>query len=234
MREIVLDTETTGFDPSDGDRLVEIGCVEIWDKMPTGQQFHCFINPLREMSDGAREVTGYDDAFLAQFEPFDVHVQGFLDFIADDPLVIHNASFDLKFLNHELSLLGLTPLATSRSIDTLELARRLYPGQRNSLDALCQRLGIDAAARDKHGALIDAELLAQVYLEMSGGRQKAFQLPVQSPAAEPALDPPKRIPRAARVFTLPVETRAAHLDFLKQSFSADQNPIWADYKSLNR
>ena len=236
MREIVLDTETTGLDPQEGDRLVEIGCLELWDKIPTGNKYQCYINPLRPMSAGAREVTGYDDVFLAQYEPFEAQAQAFLDFIGDDSLVIHNAPFDMKFLNHELGLSGLPLLSWDRVVDTLNIARETYPGQRNSLDALCQRLGVDNSNRELHGALIDADLLAQVYLEMCGGRQKELSLTTNQNADSDisaqhddiALQTDKTV-KDARVFTVPDSERAAHLKHLKSI----HRPIWKDYKDLS-
>ncbi|MFN7709522.1 MAG: DNA polymerase III subunit epsilon [Holosporales bacterium] len=171
MREIVLDTETTGLDPKDGHRIVEIGCVELMHHVPTGRTYQCYINPLRPMSPGALQVTGLTDDFLKDFPTFDAVVQDFLAFIGEDPLVIHNARFDMKFLNAELGLLGFPALTFDRVVDTLEMARRLFPGSPGSLDALCRRFGVDNSNRTKHGALLDSELLAEVYIELKGGRQ---------------------------------------------------------------
>jgi DNA polymerase-3 subunit epsilon len=176
MREIVLDTETTGLDPLRGDRLVEIGCVEIVNRFVTGQVFHRYINPERPMSPEAFAVHGLSDAFLADKPVFRQVAEEFLAFIGDDPLVIHNASFDMGFLNAELKRMKKGPLAADRAIDTLAIARRKHPGQQNSLDALCARYGIDNSRRTKHGALLDSELLAEVYLELIGGRQTALIL----------------------------------------------------------
>ena len=176
MREIVLDTETTGLDPHKGDRLVEIGCVEIVNRFVTGRVFHRYVNPERNMPLEAFQVHGLSEAFLADKPLFKDVADEFLDFIGDDPLIIHNASFDMGFLNSELKRLKKPPLASDRVIDTLILARRRHPGQSNSLDALCARYGIDNARRTKHGALLDSEILAEIYAELTGGKQSSFGL----------------------------------------------------------
>ena len=176
MREIVLDTETTGFDPGTGDRIVEIGAVELSGHVPTGRVYHQYINPERAMPDEAFQVHGLGDEFLADKPVFKNIGQAFLDFVGDAKLVIHNAAFDMKFLNAELSWMGLPKLDWERAIDTLEIARRKFPGSPASLDALCRRYGIDNAARTLHGALLDSEILAEVYLELIGGRQPDFAL----------------------------------------------------------
>ena len=176
MREIVLDTETTGLDPARGDRIVEIGCVEIVNRFLTGRIFHRYINPERNMPAEAFAVHGLSEAFLADKPVFKAIVDEFLDFIGDAPLVAHNASFDANFINHELKRLGKEPVAPARVIDTLQIARRRHPGQQNSLDALCARYGIDNSRRTKHGALLDAEILAEVYAELSGGKQSSLSL----------------------------------------------------------
>lgn len=171
MREIVLDTETTGLDPDQGDRIVEIAALELWNHIPTERSFHVYINPQRSMSEEAFAVHGLSDAFLADKPPFAEIAAGFLDFVADARLVIHNAPFDMKFLNAELGWAGLPQLPPGRALDTLEMARRRFPGAQNSLDALCRRFGVDNSARTLHGALLDCQLLAEVYLELAGGRQ---------------------------------------------------------------
>ncbi len=176
MREIVLDTETTGFEPESGDRIVEIGALELWNHMPTGKTYHQYINPERPMPQSAFEVHGLGDEFLADKPVFAAIASDFLDFIKDAPLVIHNASFDMKFINAELGWIGIEPLPMSRAIDTLAIARRKFPGSPASLDALCRRFGIDNSARTLHGALLDAQILAEVYLELIGGRQPDFGL----------------------------------------------------------
>lgn len=176
MREIVLDTETTGLDPKKGDRVVEIGCVEIVNRFLTGNTFHQYINPERAMPPDAFAIHGLSDGFLKDKPKFAEIAQGFIDFIGDATLVIHNASFDIMFLNHELGKLGMAPIPNERVIDTLMLARRKHPGQPNSLDALCARYGINNAHRTKHGALLDSEILAEVYGELTGGRQQTLGL----------------------------------------------------------
>ena len=176
MREIVLDTETTGFEPTEGHRIVEIGAVELFNHMPTGRTYHQYINPKRMMPKEAFEVHGLGDDFLRDKPVFPAIAQAFLDFIADAPLVIHNASFDMKFLNAELTAASLTPLPAARAVDTLLIARKKFPGSPASLDALCRRFNIDNSMREKHGALLDSEILAEVYLELVGGRQPDFGL----------------------------------------------------------
>jgi len=175
MREIVLDTETTGLDPADGHRVIEIGCVELEDHLPTGRNFQRYLNPEREVGDSQR-VHGIADGFLADKPLFADVAQEFLDFIADAPLVIHNAGFDLKFLNSELHRLSRPPIPYARAIDTIEIAKAKIPGARYSLDELCKRFAIDLSGRVKHGALLDAELTARVYLELVGGRQTRLKL----------------------------------------------------------
>ena len=176
MREIVLDTETTGFDPQSGDRIVEIGAIELMGHVPTSNVFHEYIDPEREMPKEAFEVHGLGDEFLRGKPKFAQIGQRFLDFIGDAKLVIHNAAFDMKFLNAELNWMGLPTLPFSRAIDTLEIARRRFPGSPASLDALCRRFTIDNSSRTLHGALLDSEILAEVYLELIGGRQPDFAL----------------------------------------------------------
>lgn len=176
MREIVLDTETTGFDPKTGDRIVEIGAVELMRQVPTGNTYHQYINPERSMPDDAFQVHGLGDDFLRDKPVFKAIAQDFLDFIGDAKLVIHNAAFDMKFLNAELGWLGMPTIPWEQAVDTLAIARKKFPGSPASLDALCRRYGIDNAARTLHGALLDSEILAEVYLEMTGGRQPDFGL----------------------------------------------------------
>ncbi len=176
MREIVLDTETTGFDPETGDRIVEIGAVELDGHVPTGNTYHQYINPERAMPQEAFEVHGLGDEFLSDKPKFAEIGQAFLDFIGDAKLVIHNASFDMKFINAELRWMNLGPLPYDQAIDTLDIARRKFPGSPASLDALCRRFNIDNSARTLHGALLDSEILAEVYLELIGGRQPGLVL----------------------------------------------------------
>ena len=176
MREIVLDTETTGFEPEAGDRIVEIGAVELDNHVATGRVYHQYVNPERSMPPGAFEVHGLGDDFLRDFPVFAEVGRAFLDFIGEARLVIHNAAFDMKFLNAELEWAGMPRLAPDRAVDTLAIARAKFPGSPASLDALCRRFGVDNAARTKHGALLDSEILAEVYLELIGGRQPGLTL----------------------------------------------------------
>ncbi len=184
MREIVLDTETTGLDPATGDRIVEIACVEILNTVPTGETFHVYIDPQRDMPEEAFRVHGLSAEFLTGKPLFDQVVNEFLTFIGDAPLVIHNAEFDMKFINAELIRSNRAPISMERVIDTLTLARRKHPGSPNSLDALCARYRIDNSRRTKHGALLDSELLAEVYVELTGGRQSALVLASESRIVE--------------------------------------------------
>jgi len=180
MRELVLDTETTGFEPHEGDRIVEIGAVELWNHVPTGKTYHQYINPQRDMPQSAFEVHGLGNEFLADKPVFKDIAQGFLDFVGHDKMVIHNASFDMKFLNAELAWLNYPQMPLNQAIDTLAIARRKFPGSPASLDALCRRFGIDNSNRVLHGALLDSEILAEVYLELIGGRQPDFGLNANS------------------------------------------------------
>lgn len=176
MREIVLDTETTGFDPESGDRIVEIGAVELMGHVATGETYHQYINPERSMPDEAFQVHGLGDDFLRDKPKFAQIGQRFLDFIGDSKLIIHNAAFDIKFLNAELRWMGLPLIPWEQALDTLAIARKRFPGSPASLDALCRRFGIDNTSRTLHGALLDSEILAEVYLELIGGRQPDFGL----------------------------------------------------------
>jgi DNA polymerase-3 subunit epsilon len=176
MREIIFDTETTGLDPKGGDRLVEIGCIEMVNRVETGRTFHAYFNPQRSMPAAAEAVHGLSDAFLADKPLFATRVDELLEFIGEDPLVAHNAGFDFGFVNAELTICGLPPLDRGRMIDTVALARVRHPGAKLSLDALCSRYGIDRSHRTRHGALLDSELLAQVYVELTGGRQIGLEL----------------------------------------------------------
>lgn len=182
MREIVFDTETTGFDPKTGDRVVEIGCVELVNHIATGQTFHVYINPERSMPRAAFEVHGLSDEFLADKPKFAEIARGFVEFVGDARLVAHNAEFDFKFINAEFARIGLPPIGPERMVDTLAIAKRRHPAGPNSLDALCSRYGIDNSRRDLHGALLDSELLAEVYVELLGGRQAALGLVTEDPS----------------------------------------------------
>ncbi|MBJ3777811.1 DNA polymerase III subunit epsilon [Acuticoccus mangrovi] len=223
MREIVLDTETTGLDPLTGDRVVEIGAVEVLNAIPTGNVFHAYINPERDMPEGAFRVHGLSSEFLSDKPVFAAIVDDFLAFLGSDKLVAHNASFDVAFINNELQMCGKPPVPPHQVVDTLSIARRKHGGP-NSLDALCARYGVDASRRTKHGALLDAELLAEVYLELSGGRQAAFVLADETGGYAPAAagaprHPPRPRPLLPRVTA---EERAAHAAFMA-TFS---EPLW--------
>jgi len=174
MREICLDTETTGLDPKDGHKIIEIACFELINKVKTGKVFHSFVNPLRDVPHEAFRIHGISTEFLKDKPTFDLIADKFLDFIGDDVLVIHNASFDIKFLNFELNFLRKKTLEMSRVVDSLMLARKKFPGGQNSLDALCKRFNLDLSKREKHGAMIDTELLCDVYIELMGGAQEGF------------------------------------------------------------
>ncbi len=176
MREIVLDTETTGLNPNSGDRVIEIGCVELINHMPSGETYQQYINPERDMPAESFRIHGLSEAFLSDYPLFAEIVDSFLDFIGDDKLVIHNAGFDIKFLNAELDRLGFSPLPMSQAIDTVQIARSRYPGASASLDDLCRRFGVDNTARTLHGALLDSSLLADVYIDLIGAREPGFDL----------------------------------------------------------
>lgn len=217
MREIVLDTETTGFEPEAGDRIVEIGAVELLNHMPTGRTYHQYINPERSMPKDAFEVHGLGDDFLRDKPLFAKVGQEFLDFVQDSTLVIHNASFDMKFLNAELGWAGLKKLPNSQALDTLLIARKKFPGSPASLDALCRRFGVDNTAREKHGALLDSEILAEVYLELIGGRQPDLVLAqAQQQQTVQETEEWRPTPRAKQLAPrLTAEERAAHDTFVK-------------------
>ncbi|MEE8444099.1 MAG: DNA polymerase III subunit epsilon [Alphaproteobacteria bacterium] len=221
MREIVLDTETTGLSPADGDRVVEIGCIELINHVATAGHFHVYINPERPMPAAAEAVHGLGDEFLADKPVFAEVAEGFLAFVGEDPLVIHNAAFDMGFLNAELARLGRPALPDARAIDTVAIARRKHPGAPASLDALCRRFGIDNSTRTLHGALLDAELLAEVYLELIGGRQPGLELASTSPVAR-AVDVADRVARTPRPHAASAEEAAAHEKFLEKI----ADPLW--------
>lgn len=187
MREIVFDTETTGLDPRTGDRMVEIGCIELVNLVPTGRTFHAYFNPERDMPAGAEQVHGLSAAFLSDKPRFQDKLEELLEFIGDSPLIAHNAGFDFAFLDAEMALCARDPVCRSRMIDTVSLAKKRHPGAKLSLDALCARYGIDRSHRVKHGALLDAELLAQVYVELKGGRQIGLELAAEAAAVASAI-----------------------------------------------
>ena len=217
LREIVLDTETTGFEPSQGHRLVEIGCLELINHIPTGRVFHTYINPEREVPKDAQAVHGLSYEFLKKHPFFKDVGSLFLDFIEDSSLVIHNANFDMKFINSELRGHNWPEIPFSRAIDTLMIARKKFPGSPASLDALCKRFGVDNRKRDKHGALLDAELLAQVYLELLGGKQPGLSLHFSSKEKEEGREKTKEKPiRTPRVQLPPPEEQALHEELMVQ------------------
>ena len=229
MREIVLDTETTGLDPLRGDRLVEIGCVEMVNRMPTGQTFHRYLNPERDMPQEAFAVHGLSAEFLSDKPLFAAVAGEFLEFIGDAPLVIHNASFDISFINAELEKVSRQPIARERLVDTLTLARRKHPGVSNRLDDLCSRYQIDNSRRTKHGALLDAELLAEVYIDLIGARQSQLIL-AEVPAEHTGVggDTPRRqrsIALAPRVSAADIEAHRAFIALM------GDKAIWNEYSA---
>jgi DNA polymerase-3 subunit epsilon len=240
MREIVLDTETTGFEPSEGDRIVEIGAVELQGHMPTGRVYHQYINPKRDMPAGAFEIHGIGPDLLTPPQPaqpgqvilrdkpvFGDIAQAFLDFVGDAKLVIHNASFDMKFLNAELGWCNKPLLPNDQAIDTLAIARKNFPGSPASLDALCRRFGIDNSSREKHGALLDSEILAEVYLELIGGRQPDFALASKGEGTNGTVDAWRPQPRPEPLGSkITDEERAAHAEFLDKLGDA---PLWTRF-----
>ncbi|RKF19045.1 DNA polymerase III subunit epsilon [Altericroceibacterium spongiae] len=226
MREIVFDTETTGLDPKSGDRLVEMGCVELVNRVPTGNSYHAYYNPERSMPAEAEQVHGLSEAFLSDKPLFRDTVQDLLDFIGDSPLIAHNAQFDFGFLNAELTMCSLPIVPLDRMVDTLSIARRRHPGAKHTLDALCSRYGVDRSHRVKHGALLDAELLAQVYVELTGGRQIGLELaavePVRDVVTTAADRPLHREFRTPRPHSASEEELARHKAFVETLDS----PLW--------
>jgi DNA polymerase-3 subunit epsilon len=225
MREIIFDTETTGLNPAGGDRLVEIGCIELVNRCETGRTYHAYFNPDRPMPSEAELVHGLSDVFLSDKPRFHEKADELLEFIADSPLVAHNASFDFGFLNSELQRCARDPVCMSRMIDTLMLARSKHPGAKHSLDALCTRFGVDRSQRVKHGALLDAQLLAQVYVELTGGRQIGLSLGVSNaPAGIESVATVKveRVVRPPRPHAASEEERTRHRSFIARLTS----PLW--------
>ena len=221
MREVVLDTETTGLDPEAGHRLVEVAGLELLNHVPTGRHIQQYINPERDMPDEAYRIHGLSADFLAGYPVFPEVAQALLAFIDEASLVIHNASFDLKFLNAELDRAGLPPIAAERATDTVALARRRFPGAQVSLDALCRRFEIDNSARALHGALLDCELLAEVYLELRGGRQPGFDLAANAVSARQAATGQRPV-RPARPHAPTTDESVAHDAFIAEM----KSPIW--------
>ena len=222
MREIVLDTETTGLDPLAGHRVVEVGCIELVNTVATGKTFHAYFNPQMIMPAGAEEIHGLTDDFLSDKSLFADKVEEFLAFVGDSQLVIHNAQFDIGFLNAELERVGRAKLGNAY-VDTVSMARRKFPGQRASLDALCERFSIDNSSRTKHGALLDSELLAEVYLELSGGRQRDLGLAAELVSLGAGMLTASNLPvRPARPHAASAAELAAHAAFLAQI----TEPMW--------
>ena len=226
MREIVMDTETTGLDPFTGHRIVEIGAVELLNHIPTGNVYHQYINPQRDMPEEAFNVHGLSEEFLGSKPVFADVAQDFLKFIDDGILIIHNAPFDMKFLNAEFSWIDIEQLSMDRVIDTLALARKRYPMGPNSLDALCRRYGIDNSKRDKHGALLDSELLADVYMELIGGRQTMLGLTSETSQAEKKVEV-GHTQVSARPAPLPGRLSQAEIDAHNDMIAGlGENPLW--------
>ena len=232
MREIVFDTETTGLNPLSGDRMVEIGCVEIFNRVETGRHFHAYFNPDRDMPFEAQEVHGLTNLFLSDKPRFSERVDELLDFLGDSPLVAHNAGFDFGFLNFELEKCGRVAVSMGRMVDTLTLARSKHPGAKHSLDALCMRFGIDRSHRVKHGALLDAQLLAQVYVELTGGRQIGLGLVAEAgsvsvrQSSRPII---VREPRPPRPHAPLAEELERHRAFIAKLV----NPLWERFAATH-
>ena len=229
MREIVFDTETTGLSPQNGDRMVEIGCVELYNRVETGRTFHSYFNPERPMPSEAEAVHGLSDRFLSDKPRFVDVCEALLDFIADSPLVAHNAGFDFGFINHEFGQCGRPAVCGSRMVDTLTIARQKFPGAKHSLDALCTRLGVDRSLRIKHGALIDAQLLAQVYVELTGGRQIGLGLVAE--LIEPDADAVSSLPNPDMIVATvrparPHAPSEAELERHAAFVATIKDPIW--------
>lgn len=229
MREIVLDTETTGLDPKSGHRIVEIGCVELINHVPTGEVYHQYVNPERDMPAEAERVHGLSETFLKDHPVFADVSEKFVTFVGDATLVIHNAAFDMGFINAELDRVGVEAIPMYRAVDTVSMARKKFPGAQASLDALCRRFGIDLSGRELHGALLDAQLLADVYLELLGGRQHGMDLAADAAGVVPmgdmgsaASDNGAAGRRAPRPHTIPSDEEARHTAFLEKL----KDPIW--------
>lgn len=226
MREIVLDTETTGLNPLGGDRIVEIGCVELINHVASGETYHQYVNPQRDMPEEAFAVHGLSEEFLAGHPVFADVADAFLDFLGDATLIIHNAAFDMGFINAELARLDRPTVPMERAVDTVRMARRKFPGAQANLDALCRRFQIDNSGRDLHGALLDSQLLAEVYLELIGGRQPDLALASEAgaEAGETRADAPARQERRQRPHAASPEELAAHEAFLEGL----KDPIWRE------
>ncbi len=221
MREIALDTETTGLDPKAGHRIVEIGCVEMINRVATGNTYHQYINPERDMPAEAEAIHGLSQKYLSDFPPFADVAEAFLEFIGTSQLVIHNAEFDMRFINAELDQINMEPVPMDRTLDTVRMARKKFPGSPANLDALCKRFNIDNSERDLHGALLDARLLTDVYVELTGGRQTDLGL-TQSGNATSETSIEMRAQREARAFAPSAQEEAAHAEFIESI----TDPIW--------
>lgn len=226
MREICLDTETTGFDPKNGHKIVEIGCVELFNKLPTGKTFHCYLNPQRDVPQEVVNVHGLTAEFLKDKPLFGDIANDFLKFIRDDPLVIHNAAFDMRFLNAEFAWINYGVIPMTRAIDTLSMAKQKFPGSPASLDALCKRFNIDLSTRALHGALLDSQLLASVYLELCGGRQTIMTWESEGKRAQQELMR-ERPYKPARAFPLTDDEISRHEEMMLRL----KNPIWKEIKA---
>jgi DNA polymerase-3 subunit epsilon len=225
MREIILDTETTGLNPDKGDRIVEIGCVELWNKLPTGQTFHKYINPERDMPEEAKKIHGLSNEFLADKPVFKEISEDFINFISDSIIVAHNANFDMKFINFELKSIGKPKVSLDNVIDTVKLARIKFPGSSVSLDALCKRFNIDLSVRSNHGALLDASLLSEVYLELNGGRQGALKVSSSDKVADKEIDDNHGVlkNRQERHFSASADEIRLHKKFIDEKII---NSLW--------
>lgn len=224
MREIVFDTETTGLDPRTGDRITEMGCVEVEDLIPTGRTWHSYVNPQRSVPAKATEITGLTAEFLADKPLFAEVADGFLDFVGDANVVAHNAPFDRGFINMELERIGKPVIANERWVDTVVMARKMFPGAHASLDALCKRFGVSLETRDKHGAIIDALLLADVYLELNGGRERALDLSGDDgETGEGVVFPPRPARPRPLASRLTDNEAATHLEFVE---TLGERPVW--------
>ncbi|MEE9271941.1 MAG: DNA polymerase III subunit epsilon [Robiginitomaculum sp.] len=223
VREIAFDTETTGFDARGDDRVTEIGCVELIDFLPTGKTYHTHVNPRCKISARVTEITGLTEKFLKDKPVFEDIAQDFRDFVSDSPMIAHNASFDRSFINAEMTRYNHDPYSVKRFIDTLDIARQKFPGASNSLDALCKRFDISLASRTTHGALIDAELLAKVYLELRGGRARSFDLEMEKPQNQLITTVTRQRPVLLGTLSTK-EERTAHAKFLQEELG--ENMIW--------
>ena len=230
MREIVFDTETTGLSPAGGDRMVEIGCVEIFNRVDTGRTFHCYFNPGRPMPSEAEAVHGLSTMFLSDKPAFADQAEALLEFLGDAPLVAHNASFDFGFLNFEMKLAGREPVCLTRMVDTLVIARTRHPGAKHSLDALCTRYGVDRSHRVKHGALLDAQLLYQVYVELTGGRQIGLGLGAEVDALQSSgsIDIASAAPRPVRA-ARPHAASEAEIECHGAFMAKIAKPLWTRF-----